>query len=77
MKGTRTKPILPPRILIEYDPAVADKVRAALAAADSGSFGVEWLRQLSKGLAGLSKGDDASLEKGARVDISMTAKQHK
>ena len=57
MKGTMTTPILPPKILlIEHDPAGADKIRAALAAAGSGSFDVEWVRQLSEGLAHLSKG---------------------
>ena len=56
-------PILSPKILlIENDPAVADKIRAALAAADSGSFDVEWVRQLSEGLERLSKrGIDAVL----------------
>jgi diguanylate cyclase (GGDEF)-like protein/PAS domain S-box-containing protein len=56
-------PILSPKILlIENDPAVADKIRAALAAADCGSFDVEWVRQLSEGLERLSKrGIDAVL----------------
>ncbi|HTF25003.1 MAG TPA: EAL domain-containing protein [Candidatus Limnocylindria bacterium] len=58
-----TTAILSPKILlIENDPAVADKIRAALAAADSGSFHVEWVRQLSEGLERLSKrGIDAVL----------------
>src|ERR1700693_3900111 len=58
-----TAPILPFKILlIENDPAVADKIRAALAAAGSGSFDVEWVRRLSDGLARLSKkGIDAVL----------------
>jgi diguanylate cyclase (GGDEF)-like protein/PAS domain S-box-containing protein len=58
-----TTPILSPKILlIENDPAVADKIRAALAAADGGSFDVEWVRQLSEGLERLSrKGIDAVL----------------
>jgi diguanylate cyclase (GGDEF)-like protein/PAS domain S-box-containing protein len=58
-----TTAILSPKILlIENDPAVADKIRAALAAADSGSFDVEWVRQLSEGLERLSKrGIDAVL----------------
>jgi hypothetical protein len=44
-----TTPIPSPKILlIENDPAVADKIRAALATADSGSFDVEWVRQLSE-----------------------------
>src|SRR6202171_4401862 len=63
MKGTMTTPILPPKILlIQNDPAAADKIRAALAAAGSGSFDVEWVRNLSEGLARLSKrGIDAVL----------------
>jgi len=63
MKGTMTTPVLSPKILlIENDPAAADKIRAALAAAGSGSFEVEWVRQLSEGLARLSKrGIDAVL----------------
>jgi diguanylate cyclase (GGDEF)-like protein/PAS domain S-box-containing protein len=57
MKGAMTTPILPPTILlIESDPAAADKIRAALAAAGGGSFEVEWVRQLSEGLERLSKG---------------------
>jgi diguanylate cyclase (GGDEF)-like protein/PAS domain S-box-containing protein len=63
MKGTMTKPILPPKILlIQNDPAAADKIRAALATAGSGSFDVEWVRQLSEGLKRLGKrGIDAVL----------------
>jgi diguanylate cyclase (GGDEF)-like protein/PAS domain S-box-containing protein len=58
-----TTSILPPKILlIENDPAAADKIRAALAAGGSGSFDVEWVRQLSEGLERLSKrGIDAVL----------------
>ena len=57
MKVTMTTRILPPKILlIENDPAAADRIRAALTAAGSGSFDVEWVRQLSQGLARLSKG---------------------
>src|SRR6202795_2367650 len=56
MKGTMTPPIPPPKILlIHNDPAAADKIRAALAAAGRGSFDVEWVRNLSEGLARLSK----------------------
>src|ERR1700676_2414065 len=56
MKGTMTTPILPPKILlIQNEPAAADKIRAALAAAGSGSFDVEWVRNLSEVLARLSK----------------------
>jgi diguanylate cyclase (GGDEF)-like protein/PAS domain S-box-containing protein len=50
-------PILPPKILlIESDPIAADRIRAALAVAGSISFEVEWVGQLSEGLARLSKG---------------------
>jgi diguanylate cyclase (GGDEF)-like protein/PAS domain S-box-containing protein len=53
-----------PRILlVENDHAAADELRAALAAA-SGSFDVQWVRQLSHALACLSKkGIDAILLK--------------
>jgi diguanylate cyclase (GGDEF)-like protein/PAS domain S-box-containing protein len=52
-----TESILPPKILlIENDPAGADRICAALADTSSGSFDVEWVRQLSEGLARLSKG---------------------
>jgi diguanylate cyclase (GGDEF)-like protein/PAS domain S-box-containing protein len=58
-----TTPILPPKILlIENDPAAADKIRSVLAAAGSGSFEVIWVRQLSEALERLSKnGIDAVL----------------
>jgi CheY-like chemotaxis protein len=56
MKGTMTTPILPPKILlIENDPVTADEICAALAGAGNGSFDVECVRQLSEGLARLSK----------------------
>jgi diguanylate cyclase (GGDEF)-like protein/PAS domain S-box-containing protein len=60
-----TTAIQPAKILlVENDPGAADKIRAALAAAGSGSFELEWVRQLSKGLARLSKrGIDAVLLK--------------
>jgi diguanylate cyclase (GGDEF)-like protein/PAS domain S-box-containing protein len=62
MKPTMTTPILVPRILlIENDPAAADAIRMALAAAGSGSFDVEWVRQLSEGLERLSKKGIAAL----------------
>jgi len=52
-----TKSILPPKILlIENDPAGAVRIRAALVETSSGTFDVEWVRQLSEGLARLSKG---------------------
>src|SRR6266478_4538561 len=51
-----TPPILPPKILlIESDPVAADEIRAALAAAGSGSFDVECVRLLSEGLDCLRK----------------------
>ncbi len=55
--------VLSPRILlIENDPAAADQIRLALAAVGGGSFEVEWVRQLSQGLARLTKrGIDAVL----------------
>jgi len=57
MKRTMITPILPPKILlVENDPAAADEIRAALAAAGGGSFDVEWVRQLSEGLTRLNKG---------------------
>jgi DNA-binding response OmpR family regulator len=47
--------ILSPKILlIENDLGAADGIRAALAATGSGSFDVEWVRQLSAGLERLS-----------------------
>jgi len=52
-----TTPIPPsPNILlIENDPALADEIRTALTATGSGSFDVEWVRQLSNGIARLGK----------------------
>jgi len=51
-----TTPIPPPKILlIESDPVAAKEIRAALAAPSTGSFDVECVRQLSEGLARLSK----------------------
>jgi DNA-binding response OmpR family regulator len=63
MRHIMTMPMTVPRILlIENDPSAADQIRAALAAAGSGSFDVEWVRQLSDGLERLSKrGIDAVL----------------
>jgi two-component system cell cycle response regulator len=56
MKGTMTTSILPPKILLmENDPSTADQIRAALAGAGNGSCAVAWVRQLSEGLARLSK----------------------
>ena len=50
-------PILSPKILlIESDAVAAKEIRAALASAASGSFDVEWVCQLSEGLARLSNG---------------------
>jgi diguanylate cyclase (GGDEF)-like protein/PAS domain S-box-containing protein len=56
MKGAMTTPILPPKILlIENDPAASNAIHAGLAGTVSGSFDVEWVRQLSEGLARLRK----------------------
>src|ERR1700719_1194262 len=56
MRHTMTTAILPAKILlVENDPGAADKIRAALTAAGSGSFELEWVRQLSEGLERLSK----------------------
>jgi diguanylate cyclase (GGDEF)-like protein/PAS domain S-box-containing protein len=50
-------PILSPKILlIESDAVAAKEIRAALASAASGTFDVEWVGQLSEGLARLRKG---------------------
>jgi diguanylate cyclase (GGDEF)-like protein/PAS domain S-box-containing protein len=50
-----TSILIPKILLIENDPAAANEIRTALAAAGSGSFDVEWVRQLSEGLVRLSK----------------------
>src|SRR5260370_1892079 len=56
MRHTMSTLILSPKILlIENDSGAADGIRAALAATGSGSFDVEWVRQLSEGLERLSK----------------------
>jgi diguanylate cyclase (GGDEF)-like protein/PAS domain S-box-containing protein len=56
MTHIMTTPILAQKILlIENDPTAADRIRTALAAAGSGMFDVEWVRQLSDGLARLKK----------------------
>jgi PAS domain S-box-containing protein len=53
-------PILIPKILlIENNLAAADAIRAALGASNAGSFDVEWVHELSEGLARLSKKDIA------------------
>src|SRR5437879_6626542 len=57
MRGVVTTNILSPKILlIENDPTAANEIRAALALASSGFFEVECVRQLSAGLARLTKG---------------------
>jgi diguanylate cyclase (GGDEF)-like protein/PAS domain S-box-containing protein len=57
MKRTMITPILPPKILlVENNPAAADEIRAALAAAGGGSFDVEWVRHLSDGVTRLKQG---------------------
>jgi diguanylate cyclase (GGDEF)-like protein/PAS domain S-box-containing protein len=56
MKSTMTSAILPPKILlIEKNPVLANAIRAALDGAGSGSFDLEWVCQLSEGLARLGK----------------------
>src|SRR5467141_2125957 len=56
MRSTMTTPILSPKILlIQNDRAAAKETRAALAAAGSGSFDMEWVCQLSEGIERLSK----------------------
>ncbi len=47
-------------LLIENDPATADSIRVTLTATADGLFDVEWVRQLSEGLDGLSKGGIAA-----------------
>jgi len=42
-------------LLIKNDPAGAEEIRTALTVAGTSSFEVEWVRQLSDGLASLSK----------------------
>jgi diguanylate cyclase (GGDEF)-like protein/PAS domain S-box-containing protein len=42
-------------LLLQNNPAVAGQIGVALAASDAGSFEVEWVRQLSRGLERLSK----------------------
>jgi diguanylate cyclase (GGDEF)-like protein/PAS domain S-box-containing protein len=50
-------PALSPKILvIENDSATANAIGAALATAGNGAFEVEWVRQVSEGLARLSNG---------------------
>ena len=57
MKRTMITPILPPKILlVENNPAAADEICAALAAAGSSSFDMEWVRQLSDAVTRLNKG---------------------
>src|ERR1700674_5402228 len=57
MNRTMITPILPPKILlVENNPAAADEIRAALAAAGGGSFDVEWVRHLSDGVTRLKQG---------------------
>src|SRR5438046_3354596 len=57
MRGVVATNILAPKILlIENDPTAANEIRAALALASDGFFEVEWVRQLSEGLARLIKG---------------------
>jgi diguanylate cyclase (GGDEF)-like protein/PAS domain S-box-containing protein len=41
-------------LLIENDPAIAETIRKALATSTAGTFGLEWVHQLSEGLERLS-----------------------
>src|ERR1700693_4827420 len=57
MERTMITPILPPKILlVENNPAAADEICAALAAAGSGSVDMEGDRQLSDAVTRLNKG---------------------
>src|SRR5229473_612282 len=72
MKGAMTTPTSARKILlIENDPAIADEIRAALAGAGSGAFDLEWVRQLSEGLARLSKKGIAAI----LLELSLTDSQ--
>jgi diguanylate cyclase (GGDEF)-like protein/PAS domain S-box-containing protein len=51
----------PKVLLIENDPAVAERIRAALLTTGSVSFDLEWVRRLSEGLERLSKGGVAAV----------------
>jgi diguanylate cyclase (GGDEF)-like protein/PAS domain S-box-containing protein len=56
MRHSMASPVLSLKILlIENDPAGAEEIRTALTVAGTSSFEVEWVRQLSDGLASLSK----------------------
>jgi len=58
-------------LLIDDDPPVANEIRSALAAEGSDCFDVEWVRQLSRGVARLGKqGIDAVL-----LDLSLPDSQ--
>jgi diguanylate cyclase (GGDEF)-like protein/PAS domain S-box-containing protein len=48
-------------LLIENDPTAADSIRAALTSTATGSFDVEWVRQLCEGLDRLSKREIAAV----------------
>jgi len=61
----------PKILLIEMDPAVASRIRAALAAAGIGSFDLEWVRQMSQGLELLSRKGIAAV----LLDLSLPGSQ--
>jgi PAS domain S-box-containing protein len=62
----------PPKILlIENDPAAAEKIRAALATTGSGSFEMEWVCQLSEGLERLNKRGIAAVLLGLTLPDSQ------
>jgi diguanylate cyclase (GGDEF)-like protein/PAS domain S-box-containing protein len=57
-----TTAILPAKILlVENDTGTAEKIRAALAAAGSDLFELQWVRQLSEGMERLSQGETAAV----------------
>jgi hypothetical protein len=69
-----TTPILSPKILlIQNDRAAAKEIRAALAAAGSGSFDMEWVRQLSEGIERLSKKGIAAVCSSRRAICPITS----
>ena len=57
-----TEPARPPKILlIDSNPVAAQQIIAALAAVNSDSFDVEWVRKLSEGLERVNKGGIAAV----------------
>jgi DNA-binding response OmpR family regulator len=80
MKRKMITSILPQKILlVENNPAAADEIRTALAAAGGGSFDVEWFRQLSDGVTRLNQGgiDAVLLELSLPVSLAAGVLQRK